>query len=365
MNVSDGERRLVVISRNPTMTWGLTLPGCLIDSVRPQHLNEWATNARQEAVDLIILDVGTSEAAVDGVRKLRANARLAPILLISGDEESWHSTEVLELPGTHLLALPIDRQRLLHAISNLIDIDVPTDTPVVAEEPHGTVADEPRTGTTRLVPSSSITTTKAQVPEVAATSNTTPITASTASTPGQQSPDTHDPHAAVRVLLRRVDRMFGVAETGWAILSDVKDHMSIDAGCLLVHDALDGDWHVIADEGLAQVERHMRLDGESWWISTVVHGGQAAIMTNDNGSSIGATPAPLSRRKQVLACGIPNGGGLLLLARDGDAPFDEADLARIAAIIDEAGPLLADAVDVRSLARSLAPMIERPERLST
>jgi len=347
VTLSGGERRVVVISRNPTMTWGLSLPNTTIDSVRPQHLDEWAAQSRDEQVDLIVLDVGDSHVAIDGVRELRANARLAPILLIGGDDPEWQGEMVRDLPGTHLLALPVDRTRLLHTAGALLHVELPPDTPAVrdvvvphedpsyAAEPPPTINLADRLGA--------------------------PIEPPTT----EPSDSTDDVHASVRLLLRRSDQTYGVHETAWAMLCDIGERVRHDAACLMLHDDLDHAWHVVAEHGLAQVERHMLLDRESWWIGSVVHERQAAIMTNDHGMSMASSPAPLARRTQLLACAIPGSDALVLLARDDDEPFSDADLDIVATTTDEANRLLSDAIDVRRLARVLAPLSERPERLAT
>jgi len=360
VTVSDGERRVVVISRNPTMTWGLTIPGCEIDSVRPQHFGEWVTNASDETVDLIVLDVSDSSEAIEGVSLLRANARLAPILLIAGDGEGWDRDDVRNLPGTRMLPLPVDRQLLLLTIGQLLEIDVATDTPALIDA--GATSAEPAVAgpPPKMV---NMSERRAAIPPTVAEPRVIPVSTSTASAPTADVAD--DPHAAARLLLRRADRVYGVGETAWAILCDTEEHVRQDAACLMVHDDMDGEWHVVAHRGLAHVERHMRLGADSWWIASVVHGGQAAILTNDRGSSLTTAQAPLSRRKQLLAFAIPGIDALLLIARDDDIAFDETDLDAIVSITEEGGALLADAVDIRRLARALSPLIERPERLAT
>jgi hypothetical protein len=50
--------------------------------------------------------------------------------------------------------------------------------------------------------------------------------------------------------------------------------------------------------------------------------------------------------------------GILLIARDGDPPFDEDVLGLIAGVAEEAGLLLAAALDVRELARKLETFAE-------
>jgi hypothetical protein len=58
---------------------------------------------------------------------------------------------------------------------------------------------------------------------------------------------------------------------------------------------------------------------------------------------------------------VPEADALLLLARDGDDPFEEHHLSSVAGLHDEAGRLLLDALDARTLARRLAALLEYPE----
>ena len=64
--------------------------------------------------------------------------------------------------------------------------------------------------------------------------------------------------------------------------------------------------------------------------------------------------APLASWRHLIVAPVPQVGAVLILARKGDPPFDENDLTLLAALGEEAGPLLAAAVDTRCLARELA-----------
>lgn len=160
-----------------------------------------------------------------------------------------------------------------------------------------------------------------------------------------------DAIALVRHLSRLVSKLYGVPETAEVIVTDAVDRTNADAGALLVPD--DGCWRVSAGVGLRPLEHRYELHADSWLVQQVAHYHKGAIVEESDVAREQLQGAPLASWRHLLAAPVPQVAALLILARREDPPFDESDLAALASLGSEAGPLLAAAIDTRSLARSM------------
>jgi hypothetical protein len=156
----------------------------------------------------------------------------------------------------------------------------------------------------------------------------------------------------VQRLLEHVDDLYAVPETADVVVADAVERARAEAGALMVPD--DGAWRVSGGVNLRSLEQRYELRADSWLVLEIARGRKGAIVEDSDIARQPLQGAPLASWKHLLAMPIPHVDGLLLLARSTET-FDESDLEALAGLVDEAGPLLARAVDVRRLARALGP----------
>ena len=164
-------------------------------------------------------------------------------------------------------------------------------------------------------------------------------------------PGAIDPVGLVRALTAVTDQLFGVPETAEVVIVDAVARTGADAGALLVPDH--GDWRVAAGLGLRPLEHRYELHSGSWLVHEIACGHRGAIIEESDIARERLQGAPLASWRHLLAAPVPNVEALLLLARRDDPPFDEENLRVLAALGEEAAPLLGSAVDTRTLARCL------------
>lgn len=169
--------------------------------------------------------------------------------------------------------------------------------------------------------------------------------------PASEPTTTADPIDVVRALTLVADQLYGVPETAEVVIADAVERTRADAGALLVPD--DRDWRVAGGVGLRPLEHRYELHGESWLVTEIAQGHKGAIIEESDIARERLQGAPLASWRHLLAAPVPDVEALLILARRDAPPFDENDLAVLAALGAEAGPLLAAAVDTRALARRL------------
>lgn len=175
-----------------------------------------------------------------------------------------------------------------------------------------------------------------------------PVRAETVAPARQES---GDPASLVRRLRELVPTLFGVPETADVVVSDAVLRTRADAGALLIPD--DGAWRVSAGVGLRPLEHRYELHGESWLVQQVAQAHKGVIIEESDIAREQLQGAPLASWRNLLAVPVPQVEALLLLARRDWPPFDEDDLTVLARLGDEAGPLLATAMETRALARAL------------
>jgi hypothetical protein len=161
--------------------------------------------------------------------------------------------------------------------------------------------------------------------------------------------------AAVRTLLDRRGELFGVAETAQVLADEVVERGESDAAAVLVPDG--ARWRVSGGVGLRPLERRLLLDPSHWLISEIALGGRALLIEDTDIVRPRLAGAPLAAWRHLLAVPVPGMRAAVVLARGQEAArFTERDLAAVVPVVAEGGPLLAAALQMRDLARALAPL---------
>lgn len=243
----------------------------------------------------------------------------------------------------------------------------PTAAPSVLAAP-GHLVDEPETSTLSAVPRTRrstalpAATTRAAVRDMEALRprardhsrrdpDTRGVAPSESGRGTREAVPTDDAVRLVRELARVANRLYGVPETAEVVILDAVERTRADAGALLVPD--EGTWRVAAGVNLRPLEHRYELDHESWLVQQVARAHRGAIVEDSDIARDQLQGAPLASWRHLLSAPVPEVEAVMLLARREDPPFDEQDMAVLAALGEEAGPLLSAAVDTRRLARTL------------
>jgi len=70
-------------------------------------------------VDVVVLDVGEPQAAIEALDRLRATGDSTPVLIVSGYQPAWASLVSVDLPDVVVVPLPITRAALLDGVAEL------------------------------------------------------------------------------------------------------------------------------------------------------------------------------------------------------------------------------------------------------
>jgi hypothetical protein len=376
--------RVIVVSGNdPAAAPGVE--GGEASSATPATLQAWLTSGPYD-IDALILDLAGPDAARAAVAEVRQHGLDVPVVLVAGDDVGWDAPDLLALPRCVVLPSPVDPHTLRAAVngfrattengqraagSSLLPVGTsipplgervteyrvtrrarrgprreeriasngrPSFVPVPVDHP---AADPGTTAQARDGPPPSPTTdavlSQAPAPTPVQTESTFPVPISAL--------------ALVRALLPRLSELDGVATTSDVIVKGAADRTGADGAVLLLPD--DGRWRVAGGIGLRPVETRFQLPEDSWLVREIALRAQGAIIEDTDIARSRLRGAPLASWRHLMAAPVPRIGGLLLLARKSDPPFDEASLRELVEVTAEATPLLAAAVDVRSLARML------------
>lgn len=399
--------RVVLVSRNPVLAFGLTGAGCDVTEVAPSRLAQWLDDEGDIGYDALVIDVGDARTAADTVGDLRARGHWIPVVLLAGGAPD----ALAALPRTTVVATPVTAQRLSDALRTALSGQRPaqpveellTDPApvhgeplldpvpdlVTGDEPAWLLADPngaatsaaptPRTPRPQpagpppvvgrrpeddlrstLLTSGSSRRRRQRLADRTSGTPAGPALDGAATSSGAHASSPPGPGAApmVQALLAALPEVFGVAETAQAVVADAAARVPCDGVALLVPD---GDvWRVSAGQGLRPLETRYQLTADAWLTSTVAAHGKGVIVEHTDVARNVLRGAPLASRTHLLAVPIPDADAMLLMARDEEPAFDEQTLATLAQLAREAGPLLVDAVAVRTLARSLADHRDDP-----
>jgi hypothetical protein len=155
-------------------------------------------------------------------------------------------------------------------------------------------------------------------------------------------------------LIDRGDDLYGVADTAQVLSDDVVERTGADAAAILVPDG--AVWRVSGGVGLRPLERRLVLDAAHWLIEQVVGGERPVLVADSDQVRQQLAGAPLAAWRHLLAVPVPAVRAVVLLARGPEAPpFGDEQVQALAGSLDEATALLQSALQLRHLARLLAP----------
>ena len=174
-------------------------------------------------------------------------------------------------------------------------------------------------------------------------------------TGGPPPPDRPGVADLVHELIARAAELFGVTDTGQVLADEIVERADADAAAVLVPDGR--LWRVCAGVGLRPLERRLVLDDTHWLIAESALDGRALLIEDTDIVRQKLAGAPLASWRHLMSLPIPDLRSAVIVARGPDAgPFSERDLAAVIDPVREAAGLLERALDVRELARLLAPM---------
>jgi hypothetical protein len=370
------------------------------------------TLAPDDDVEVVVLDVADPTTAMQVVDGLRSQGRDVPVLIVSGYQAEWAALLSLNRPDVYVVPLPITRRSLLLGIARLTGAETEDDTPEPPDgaggqrsappsqrrPDHPDTVEQPAVVAPGTEPKKfQISRRPAQRPAAAAAPAppAPPPLAEPAAPAQPPSPpptrplapaghplgEDYDPffasrppgleslrqtwpdreHAGadaaelVEELLERSAQLFGVTDTAQVLADEVVERADADAAAVLV---LDGQvWRVSAGVGLRPLERRLVLDDTHWLIEETAIGGRALLVEDTDIVRQKLSGAPLASWRHMMTLPIGELRAAVILARGGEAgPFRERDLAAVVDPVREAAGLLERALQVRRLARLLAPM---------
>jgi hypothetical protein len=158
----------------------------------------------------------------------------------------------------------------------------------------------------------------------------------------------------VRALLPRAEGLPSVSGASAGLLAQALVEAGADAGAVFISD--DDAWLVTAGSGLRPLENRCALTSEHWLVSSVRAAADGVLVNDADSPPVRArlSGAPMAWSRHLMAVKLTDPDGLLLLARHTDSPFDKSDLRRIYRVGRTAAAALAEAVELRTLARALA-----------
>lgn len=372
--------RVVVVTRHASLAMGLDQEHDVVD-LRPAAFAHWLGSG--DTADVVVLDVGTAEAALRGVMDLRSRGREVPVLLVGSTEGQWQQLRQEEaLADVHVLPLPLSFGDLAAAVRALTRppaaadystspvgddrigepgmreheaVDDPTDktagqlaAPILELTEPRPLADELRPA----VPTARRSGPAGGVVDLRSVGDGQPEGTSWRAGARRVAPaSTADPSRLVEALLPRTGELAGLHETATVVLEEACSRLAAEGGALLVADG--PRWRVAGGVGLRPLERRAELSSDSWLVALAA-AGRAVVIEDTDIARQPLRGVPLASWKHLLAVPLHGVPALMLIARHEDPAFTVADLARLHEVAVEAGPLLQAALSVRELARALA-----------
>ena len=164
--------------------------------------------------------------------------------------------------------------------------------------------------------------------------------------------DLRGPDRLVASMLAIADQLYGVRETGSAVVSHAREAVGVDAVVALLPDG--AVWSVVGAVGHRHLEERLLLGPDHWLVREVAHVRHGVIVEDTDVARSRLAGAPLAAWPHLLACPIPEVDGFVVMARSDNGPvFTSRDLAHASEALVEAGALLRSAVQVRELARRI------------
>lgn len=159
----------------------------------------------------------------------------------------------------------------------------------------------------------------------------------------------------VRSLQGDIFRLGRVPEVAELLRQHCASAVACDASAVLVPD---GDvWRVSAGDHLRPLEKRLQISSGHWLVTEVVEAGHGLLIKNTDIARTQLSGSPLASWPNLLALPVADARALLLLARQ-DKSFNRKDLTRARQEVGSFGSQLADALDVRRLARKMIEFVD-------
>lgn len=372
--------RLLVVSRNTYVALALSTEHHDVTDARPDRDSTWLGEV--PGVDAALLDLEDPYSTAETLLALRRHGLCLPVVVIRDAVSGWDALESQRLPSVGWVSVPVSASALVAAVeralsagpaaaelppqvqesllrlallgtpANSADLEPPGQSPPgpsdsedfgghpEAEAPH-----PPRPAPT----ASSLTSLRAHL---------SPPAAEQAPTPEATAPDPAGIELVRRLLPHSAD-LTGVPETAHAIALEARERSSAEAGCVLVADGF--AWRLAAGFGMTEAESLLELPEDHWLIRTMIGSRGGFSLSLSDRARPGRAKLRLDRFDQLFAMSIPDGHGVILLARS--TAFSASELNAISWVAEEAAPLLDAALDVRRLARALARHTDDPKQV--
>ena len=395
---------IVVVADNRSLSLGLTgLHHDVID-LRPNEVDQWQSEGAPAA--LLVVGVQRPDDALEIMTAATGTHPGLPVLLVASDAAGW-SEVTIDGGSTVVLPLPVTRLSLVAAAQRLIKRSAepapssldhaaldhePQELPEPAPPPPSPAAAAPHTAEdTHAAPHDAPAhhdDDRDSVKHMVAARSTDALRQRLASRPHPSPPPqpahvdlVHDllveqpPSAAAAVsamrphppapttevssdvrslaesLLGRIDELYDIRDAASAVIEECLAAATASHGVAMLPD---GDlWRVCGGVGARPLEWRYVVEPDSWLVATVVTGNKGIIIEDSDIARQRLGGAPLVHHSQLMAAPIPATQGFVLIAREGK-PFTEDELSAVASISHDAGPLLSEAIVVRTLARALS-----------
>jgi hypothetical protein len=336
---------VLVVTRNPSLALALGGTGLDVIELRPSGLDAWLTLDDRPVPDAVVVAQPTPEEALTTLYSVRDHGVGAAALLLAAGGEAWAALDPRSpggTPASRLLVLPVSGPELIQAVHEVI---ASPDSYVGAH-----VATPPP-------------------PEPASLPMPVPPPLEELVVPGPRVPSAHvidlrageadqarlsDVRGTVRHLLESVEEVYGVPESAAVVIAEARVRVRCDAAALLL---ADGErWRLAASEGMTDEEAGEIPVPSSWLTSTIGPARRGLVVDTSELARERVQGMPLAGRRHLVVAPVPPARAVLVLARDDEVDFSDADVTTLVGLGEEAGPLLTAAVDARDLARALAPL---------
>jgi hypothetical protein len=364
--------RLLLVTRSMALSLRLADAHDVVE--RPD--DDLDTLTPDPGIDLVVLDAQDPQTAVETVR---ARDIHTPVLVVSGYQPEWAALLSASLPNAAVVALPITRASLLEGIERLLNPGtasrspvpvsvppVPVPPPELAPEPEP----EPPTPATSPVPviaPTSRSNAPPPEPDLVLGEDYDPFFATAPHGLDDLQPDPTMRRAdaslveLVHQLIERAAELYGVPDTAQVLADEIVERADADAAAVLIPDG--AVWRVTAGVGLRPLERRLVLDSSHWLIAEAALQGRALLIEDTDIVRQKIAGAPLAAWRHLMCLPVVDLRSAVVVARSAEAgPFTERDLAAVIDPIREASGLLHRALDVRRLARLLAPLRDLDDR---